>query len=79
METGEKGKEGKRVDIPKETKITSAGRGVVEIEVGEVGERNCYEQGGPQELTFTCKHKYSPKRFLVRVCFGRRNERSAVF
>ena len=36
-------------------------------------------QGGPQELTFTCKHKYSLKRFLVRVCFGRRNEWSAVF
>ena len=36
-------------------------------------------QGGPQELTFTCKYKYSLKRFLVRVCFGRRNEWSAVF
>ena len=36
-------------------------------------------QGGSRELTFTCKHKYSLKRFLVRVCFGRRNEWSAVF
>ena len=37
------------------------------------------EQGRFRELTFTCKHKYSLKRFLVRVCFGRRNEWSAVF
>ena len=37
------------------------------------------EQGGFREQTFTCKHKYSLKRFLVRVCFGRRNEWSAVF
>ena len=36
-------------------------------------------QGCSGRLTFTCKHKYSLKRFLVRVCFGRRNEWSAVF
>ena len=38
-----------------------------------------WHQGGFRELTFTCKHKYSLKRFLVRVCFGRRSEWSAVF
>ena len=31
-------------------------------------------RGWRGRLTFTCKHKYSLKRFLVRVCFGRRNE-----
>ena len=36
-------------------------------------------QGWIGRLTFTCKHKYSLKRFLVRVCFGRRNLCTAVF
>ena len=51
-------KESNRVEKSKETKIASAGRGVSEIEVGEISQRNSYEEvseiGKVISSVFTC-------------------------